>query len=69
MNDSIKPGKAKYVIAIIVVVVLALTNPAEEKHKQSVFERIVAASDQGRGMGNAGLGGNEGFGSAAGAVP
>ncbi|MEI8375483.1 MAG: hypothetical protein WCJ35_21900 [Planctomycetota bacterium] len=39
MNEPKQSGK-KYILGIIVVIVLALTNPAEEKHKQVVFDRL-----------------------------
>jgi hypothetical protein len=40
MNEPSKSGKWKYILGIIVVIVLALTNPTAEKHKQVVLERL-----------------------------
>ena len=40
MGEFSPAGNRKYVIGIIVAIVLALTNPAEEKHKQTVLDRL-----------------------------
>ena len=40
MSEPSKSGKWKYILGITVAIVLALTNPSEEKHKEIVFDRV-----------------------------
>jgi hypothetical protein len=40
MSEPIKSGKWRCILAIVVAIVLALANPAEEKHKQAMLDRL-----------------------------